>query len=142
MTAGRVVTAAVVDEMLNLDDHVAAVADAAAGATVAFSGMVRDHDGGRSVRALEYHGHPTSGRIVAEVAAEIAARPGVIAVAVTHRVGLLEIGDLAVVAAVSSAHRGTAFLACGDLIDEVKKRIPIWKRQIFVDGTDEWVGSA
>ena len=142
MTAGRVVLAGVVDEELDLVAHIDAVADPAAGATVSFTGMVRDHDGGRSVTSLEYQGHPTAGRLVHEVAAEVAARPGVIAVAVTHRVGMLKIGDTAVVAAVSSAHRGTAFAACSDLIDEVKKRIPVWKRQVFVDGTDEWVGSA
>lgn len=142
MTAGRVALAGVVDEELDLAAHIDAVADAAAGATVSFTGMVRDHDGGRSVTSLEYQGHPMAGRLVHEVAAEVAARPGVIAVAVTHRVGMLKIGDIAVVAAVSSAHRGTAFAACSDLIDEVKKRIPVWKRQVFVDGTDEWVGSA
>ena len=139
---GTVVLAGISEDVLSVEAHSAAVADPAAGATVTFTGMVRDHDGGRSVTVLEYQGHPTAARLVAEVAAEIAGRDGVIAVAVTHRVGTLGIGDIAVVAAVSSAHRGTAFAACGDLIDEVKKRIPVWKRQVFVDGTDEWVGSA
>lgn len=139
---GRVTLAGVEDAELEVAAHHSAVADPAAGAVVTFTGLVRDHDGGRDVIALEYQVHPSAGRIVAEVAAEIAGRDGVIAVAVTHRYGLLGIGDIAVVAAVSSAHRGTAFAACGDLIDEVKKRIPIWKRQVFVDGTDEWVGSA
>lgn len=127
---------------LDLAAHAAAVGDAAAGATVSFSGVVRDHDDGRSVSALEYHVHPTAARIVGEVAAEIAGRPGVIAVAVTHRHGLLAIGDVALAAAVSAAHRREAFTACAELVDEVKKRIPIWKRQLFTDGGDEWVGSA
>ena len=92
--------------------------------------------------ALEYHEHPTAASIVAEVAAEIALRDGVVAVAVSHRVGLLQVGDIALAAAVSAAHRREAFTACSDLVDEVKHRLPVWKRQVFADGSDEWVGSA
>jgi molybdopterin synthase catalytic subunit len=58
---------------------------------------------------------------------------------VSHRIGLLEIGDVALACAVSAAHRGAAFAACADLVDEVKRRLPIWKHQTFTDGTDEWV---
>ena len=76
------------------------------------------------------------------MAAEIAARPGVIAVAVSHRVGLLGVGDIALAAAASAAHRREPFAACMDLVDEVKRRLPVWKRQVFVDGSDEWVGTA
>ena len=139
---GQVRIAAVSADDLDVAAHVAAVDDPAGGATVSFCGVVRNHDGGRSVTALEYHTHPTAERIVGEVAAEIAARPGILAVAVSHRYGMLDIGDVALAAAVSAAHRGEAFTACSDLVDEVKKRIPIWKRQVFTDGTDEWVGSA
>jgi molybdopterin synthase catalytic subunit len=140
--AGRVVVCQVTQDVLLLADHVAAVDDAAAGATVSFSGVVRDHDGGRSVTELEYHGHPTAAAVVSEVAAEIAARDEVVALAVSHRVGLLQIGDIALAAAVSAAHRREAFAACSDLVDEVKRRLPVWKRQVFTDGSDEWVGSA
>ena len=140
--AGRVRLSQVTGDKLDLAAHVAAVDDQAAGATVSFSGVVRDHDSGRSVTALEYHGHPTAAGIVQEVAAEIAGRDGVIAVAVSHRVGLLRVGDVALAAAVSAAHRREAFDACGDLVDEVKRRLPVWKRQVFDDGSDEWVGSA
>ena len=139
---GRVVFSSVMDETLSLTMHLAAVDDAAAGATVSFSGVVRDHDGGRGVSALEYHGHPTAASVVARVAGEIAARPGVIAVAVSHRIGLLKVGDVALAAAVSAAHRREAFAACIDLVDEVKRQLPVWKRQVFDDGTDEWVGMA
>ena len=139
---GRVVFSSVMDETLSLTTHLAAVDDAAAGATVSFSGVVRDHDGGRGVSALEYHGHPTAASVVARVAGEIAARPGVIAVAVSHRIGLLKVGDVALAAAVSAAHRREAFAACIDLVDEVKRHLPVWKRQVFDDGTDEWVGMA
>lgn len=139
--AGEVRMAGVTSEVLDLDAHVKAVADAAAGATVSFTGTVRDHDGGRIVAELEYHAHPSADAVVARVAAEFAARDGVIAVAVTHRVGLLRIGDLAIVAAVSSSHRRLAFQTCAELIDEVKQLLPVWKRQVFDDGSDEWVGS-
>lgn len=141
MTGGSRI-AAVGDEPLDLAAHQAAVDDPAAGAVVTFSGVVRNHDAGRAVTRLEYHAHPTAQAVVREVADAIAAREGVIAVAVSHRVGLLEIGDIALAAAVSAAHRGVAFAACGDLVDEVKRRLPVWKRQLFDDGTDEWVGSA
>jgi molybdopterin synthase catalytic subunit len=139
---GQVILSRVTDETLDVAAHVAAVADPMAGASVSFSGVVRDHDGGRSVTELEYHEHPTAAAAVAEVAADIARRDGVIAVAVSHRVGLLRVGDVALAAAVSAAHRREAFDACSDLVDEVKRRLPVWKRQVFDDGSDEWVGSA
>ncbi|MEV6488722.1 molybdenum cofactor biosynthesis protein MoaE [Actinoplanes sp. NPDC051633] len=129
----------VVDEPLDLAAHEAAVADRRAGAVVSFQGVVRDHDHGRGVTALEYEGHPTAEQVLREVAEEIAADPEVYAVAVSHRIGSLAIGDVALVAAVSTAHRAAAFAACGRLVDEAKKRLPIWKRQVFADGTDEWV---
>jgi molybdopterin synthase catalytic subunit len=138
----RIAIAAVSDQPLDLSAHEAAVADPAAGAVVSFNGVVRNHDEGRSVLELEYHAHPTAPDLVREVAESIAARNGIIAVAVSHRVGMLHIGDIALAAAVSAAHRGDAFQACSDLVDEVKHRLPVWKRQVFPDGTDEWVGSA
>lgn len=139
---GTVAIAGVSPEVLDIGAHHAAVQARQAGATVNFAGVVRDHDDGRSVTELEYQVHPTAGTIVAEVAADIAAREGVVAVAVTHRYGLLAVGDVALAAAVSAAHRGVAFEACADLVDEVKRRLPVWKRQVFADGADEWVGSA
>jgi molybdopterin synthase catalytic subunit len=106
---------------------------------VSLAGFVRDHDHGRSVTALHYEGHPGATAVLDEVAAEIAARPGVRGVAVSHRIGDLAIGDAALVAAVAAEHRREAFDACSDLVDEVKARLPIWKHQFFADGTDEWV---
>lgn len=138
---GRVGLAGVSDAAIDLDALTASVDDAAAGAVATFSGVVRDHDGGRGVLELEYHGHPSADRVVAEVAAEIVGRFDVIAVAVQHRVGLLRVGDVALGAAVASAHRREAFAACAELVDLVKQRLPVWKRQVFDDDTDEWVGS-
>jgi molybdopterin synthase catalytic subunit len=132
-------TVAVTPEPLDVAAHERLVVRPAAGAVVSFAGVVRDHDDGRGVLELEYEGHPTAERILAEVAAEIAADPEVYAVAVSHRIGRLEIGDVALAAAVSTAHRAAAFAACARLVDEVKARLPIWKRQVFADGTDEWV---
>ena len=127
------------DYPLDLAAHEAAVSEARAGAVISFQGVVRDHDGGRGVTLLEYEGHPTAAKILREVAEEIAADPDVYAVAVSHRVGTLRIGDVALVAAVSTAHRAAGFAACARLVDEAKARLPIWKRQVFTDGTDEWV---
>jgi molybdopterin synthase catalytic subunit len=138
-TAVRLV--AVRDEPLDVAEVTAAVADPAAGGLNVFVGAVRDHDGGHDVRGLEYSAHPTAHERLAEVAAEVAADFDVIAVAAVHRVGVLEIGDLAVVSAVSAAHRGTAFEASRALIDRLKERVPIWKHQVFADGSEEWVDS-
>ena len=132
----------VVTEPISAEALAGLVRDPMAGAVVTFSGDVRDHDHGRSVQRLEYEAHPSAAQILAEVAAEVAARHDAIAIAVVHRVGPLQIGDCALAAAVSAAHRGEAFAACTALVDEVKARIPVWKHQYFSDGTDEWVNCA
>jgi molybdopterin synthase catalytic subunit len=121
--------------------HERAVSHPAAGAVVVFRGVVRDHDGGRGVTVLEYEAHPTAPEVLREVAGEVAADPDVIELAVSHRVGRLAVGDVALVAAVATAHRAQAFALCARLVDEVKSRLPVWKHQIFADGTDEWVNS-
>ena len=118
------------------------VSDDRAGAVVLFSGNVRDHDHGRSVASLTYEGHPTAQAVLEEVAREIADRFDVTALAVAHRVGAIGMGEAALVAAVSTAHRGEAFAACHALVDLTKERLPVWKHQVFADGTDEWVNCA
>jgi len=134
-----VVLVSVSEVELSLEQHERAVADPRAGAVVSFQGVVRDHDHGREVTLLEYEGHPSATAVLREVAAEIAADPDVYAVAVSHRVGELKIGDVALIATVSTAHRAAAFAACARLVDEAKARLPIWKRQVFADGAEEWV---
>jgi len=136
-----VVICVVTDSPLDVAAHEAAVNHPAAGAVVSFAGVVRDHDGGRGVSRLEYESHPSAEAILSEVAEEIAKDRAVYAVAVSHRIGPLAVGDVALAAAVSTAHRADAFAACARLVDEVKARLPIWKHQIFADGTDEWVNS-
>lgn len=143
MTAGRsgaVAFARVQDAPLSVDEVMAAVRHDRAGAVALFVGQVRDHDGGRGVVALDYSAHPSADSVAATIAARYAALPGIERIALAHRVGALVVGDLAIVAAVSSAHRGAAFKTCADLVEDVKAHLPIWKHQQFEDGTQEWVG--
>ena len=138
-----VVRVELTENPIALPEYEALVAHEAAGAVVGFSGVVRDHDGGRSVLRLEYSAHPTALQTLKAVAAEIAAESvGVRAIAVSHRIGTLNIGDAALVAAVAADHRRAAFETCARLVDTVKERLPVWKHQHFADGTDEWVNSA
>lgn len=137
--AHKLVLAAVSVEPLDVTDLARRVERAAAGAVVTFSGLVRDHDRGREVRSIEYVAHPSAGAVVTEVAASIAAEHEVDALAVVHRIGELAVGDNALAVAVSAAHRAQAFDAAAALVDGIKLRLPVWKRQVFADGTDEWV---
>jgi len=129
------------DKALSVDEVLAAVSDPRAGGVALFVGTVRDEDGGRAVETLEYEAHPNVVHVMRELAANIADRPEVIAVAAVHRVGMLAIGDLAVVVAASCGHRHDAFAAGQQFIDDVKEKAPIWKRQVFRDGEVEWVGA-
>lgn len=139
----RVLRATIGEEPLDVSEHAALVEQAEAGAVVTFAGVVRDHDGGRGVRGLDYSAHPTAARVIAQVASDVAARAsGVRAIAVSHRVGPLSIGDVALACAIAADHRREAFLTCAELVDEVKRLLPVWKHQRFTDGSDEWVGSA
>lgn len=137
---GQVVLAEVRDTPLSVDELLAAVRDRRAGATCLFVGHVRDHDHGESVEVLDYEVHPSAARVASDLAARMAADGRVLRIAVVHRYGHLEVGDLAVVAAVSAAHRAEAFEVCRALVDEFKATVPIWKHQTFTDGSDEWVG--
>lgn len=128
------------DEPLRIDELVAEVARPDAGGVATFLGVVRDHNEGRPVTLLEYEAYASMAeaelaRILAEIPAEI---PGV-RVAATHRVGALRVGDVAVACAASAPHRGEAFQACRLLIDRIKARLPIWKREHGPDGP-YWVG--
>jgi len=137
----RIARAAVTEKPLIVEEHAKLVDDRGAGAVVTFTGVVRDHDGGKSVNSLYYEGHPTASEVLLTVVSELIASRGLRAVAVSHRVGALKIGDIALVCAVSADHRAEAFNVCAELIDEIKARLPIWKNQHFTDGTEEWVNS-
>lgn len=139
----RILRADVTEEPISLTEHEHLVAHRGAGAVVGFAGVVRDHDGGRGVLRLEYSAHPSAAETLFEVLAAVAASaPGVRAVAASHRVGGLAIGDAALVVAVAADHRQQAFATCALIVDAVKERLPVWKHQFFSDGTDDWVNSA
>ncbi|WP_378147165.1 molybdenum cofactor biosynthesis protein MoaE [Cnuibacter sp. UC19_7] len=137
----RVRLAEVTDETIDVARCAALVETAQDGAVVTFAGVVRDHDDGRGVDALSYSAHPSATEVAVEVAAEIARRHPEVRLAFAHRIGDLAVGDVALAAAVASAHRAAAFAACAELVDLVKERLPIWKEQRFDDGTTEWVAS-
>jgi molybdopterin synthase catalytic subunit len=155
----EVVTAVLSSEPISVDQAIAAVESETAGAVVSFSGVVRNHDGGKPVDRLSYSAHPTARKVLDDVVAQLVAEQAEQAEAaaaggahgagavppvriwVAHRVGPLEIGDPALVCAVSAAHRGQAFAVCSELVDRVKAQVPIWKEQFFSDGTVEWVGA-
>lgn len=123
-----------------------AVWSTADGAMVTFSGIVRDHDGGRDgVQHIEYSAHPTASDVLArlcdQIAKEMSGPAGEVRVGAVHRVGVLEVGEIAVVAVAVAPHRAEAFAACSELIERLKHCVPIWKRQMFSDGLSEWVGA-
>ncbi|UOQ60419.1 molybdenum cofactor biosynthesis protein MoaE [Leucobacter rhizosphaerae] len=109
------------------------------GAVVTFSGVIRDHDGGAEVRSLDYSAHPDAERFLREILADERASSG-LRLAAVHRIGALEIGDVALAAAVSAPHRAEAFAAIERLVERIKHEVPIWKRQHFTSGSSEWVG--
>ena len=129
------------DTPLDVAEVLAALDDAASGGVTVFVGRVRDHDGGQGVTGLEYSAHPRALDTLRDVCAQVAATHDVTALAAVHRTGTLAIGDIAVVCATATGHRGEAFDATRALIDTLKAEVPIWKHQTFADGTEEWVGS-
>lgn len=127
---------------LSVDEVLSAVSDPAAGGVSLFVGTVRDHDHGEDVVRLSYSAHPSAAAELRRVAEKVAASYSVTAIAAVHRVGDLDVGDLAVVVAVSCPHRGEAFDACRALIEELKASVPIWKHQRYAGGHSDWVNSA
>jgi molybdopterin synthase catalytic subunit len=124
---------------LDVAEVLAALDDEASGGLTLFVGRVRDHDHGVGVRGLEYSAHPTALDALRRVCHSVAEQYDVRGVAAVHRVGRLEVGEIAVVIATTSAHRGEAFAASRALIDTLKAEVPIWKHQQFADGSEEWV---
>lgn len=133
--------AAISDTTLSLDAHAMAVADPRHGAISTFVGVVRNHDPSvdGEVTHLEYSAHPDAGEIIDRIAGEVEITHGV-TIAVSHRIGMLAVGDPAIVVAAASAHRAEAFAACRDVVERVKTELPVWKREILADGSHTWVG--
>ena len=128
-------------EPLDLDAHLRAIDDASAGAVTTFVGRVRDHDpdAAGEVVALEYSAHPDAEAALAAIASTAIGTTAAL-VAVSHRVGRLGVGDAAVVIAVASPHRAEAFEVCREVIEAIKRELPVWKRQIEADGSTAWKG--
>lgn len=137
----QVVLADIRESPLSVDEVLDAVRHPRAGGIATFIGVVRESDHGQGVQALDYTSHPSAPQVLRELAERLAAGGDVIRLAVVHRVGHLEIADIAVVVAVSAVHRAAALEVCRELIDAVKAGVPIWKHQVFEDGSDEWVGT-
>jgi molybdopterin synthase catalytic subunit len=142
MTAtADLVRSRIVERPLDIAALVAEVADAACGATVVFVGTVRDMNDGRSVTGIEYTAYAEMAeRELGAIAEEVARRFAPLRVAVEHRIGELDIGDASVAIAVAHAHRAPAIDGMRYVIEELKRRVPIWKREHYVDGAREWVG--
>jgi len=136
-TRGRV---GLLHTALSVDAAIAAVRHPSAGGIALFLGVVRDHADGRAVTRLDYEAHSTlAGRELANVANEVLEEFREVRVCAVQRVGQLEIGEVAVVVAASAPHRAEAFAACRALIERIKERVPIWKKEWGADGTADWV---
>ena len=138
--AAAVREASIDERPISVDRLLARVQDPTVGGIGLFVGVVRDHDEGHDVTSLDYTAHPSAQQVLTACAERTAAAHDVVAVAVEHRVGHLEVGDLAVVVAVGAVHRAEALAACRQLIDDLKAEVPIWKEQRFAGGEAEWVG--
>lgn len=139
-----VVLAELSDRALDVGAHLDAVRTSAVGAVASFVGTVRDHspDAAGEVVELEYSAHPDAAAALAAITERVAAQFPQVRLAVSHRVGVLAVGDVAIVAAAADAHRGEAFDACRALVEAVKADLPVWKKQVLADGSHTWVGSA
>ena len=125
---------------IKLGDVIRAVEVGDAGAIVHFLGVVRNNTEGREVSYLEYEAYPPMAeKKMAEIAQEIHEKWGLDRVAMIHRVGRLEIGEVSVAVAVASPHRKEAFEACHYAMNRLKQIVPIWKREVWADGEEEWV---
>jgi molybdopterin synthase catalytic subunit len=136
------ITALVSKEKISVDSLAESLKTNKAGAVASFSGDVRDKDSGKQVRSLTYEIHPTAQSVIEEITHRIAAKHDVVGVAVAHRYGEIAIGETAFAVVVTAVHRGPAFAACEEIVSTVKEELPIWKYQVFADGTNEWVNSA
>lgn len=137
----RVVTSfSITGTRIDVDRLKEGLADGACGACVTFEGWVRNHHEGRDVLRLEYEAYEAvANKEGAKILDEALERFGVERVVCVHRVGPLEIGEIAVWVGISSGHRGEAFTACRYVIDEVKHRVPIWKKEFYATGDSGWV---
>ena len=132
--------AVLAEHALSLDRCIAAVRDPGMGGIATFTGMVRLHSHGKAIDHLEYEAYAAMAvKVMTQLCDEIEREVAGARIAVEHRVGRLEIGEVAVVIAAAAPHRAEAFTACRAMIDRLKDRVPIWKKEVGTDG-EEWVG--
>ena len=136
----KVRLAGISESPLDVGQAIRMVSGPTVGGIALFVGTVRNHDHGAEVAALDYTQHPSAPEVLGRCAAEAAELHNVESIAVEHRIGRLEVGDVAVVVAVSAVHREAALAACAHLINTLKAEVPIWKEQHFASGDAEWVG--
>jgi len=135
-----VIHAAVTRDPIETDDLLSRVGDREDGAVLLFLGVVRDHNAGRTVEGVDYEAYVEMGeKVLRAIAGEAAERLGTDRVAVVHRIGMLQIGEPSVAIAVSSPHRAEAYDASRYVIEEIKKRLPVWKNEHYTDGERAWV---
>jgi molybdopterin synthase catalytic subunit len=125
---------------LSVEQAIRLVSSPTVGGIALFVGTVRNADHGADVVSLDYTQHPSALEALTRCAEETARQHDVLAIAVEHRVGHLDVGDIAVVVAIGAIHRGEALAACAHLINTLKAELPIWKEQHFTAGESEWVG--
>ena len=129
------------DKPIDVNELLAFVSDPGAGAVATFIGATRDHNEGRTILSLDYEAYPgMAEQEMARLGEEAAAKWQITRVAIVHRTGNVPIGEASVIIAVSAPHRDDAFKACRYAIDELKKRVPIWKKEIY-EGGEIWIGS-
>ena len=136
----RVLLASIGESPIDVGRAVTLVSGPSIGGIALFIGIVRSHDHGADVTSLDYTQHPSASDVLERCAAETAELHNVEAIAVEHRIGHLEVGDVAVVVAVGAVHREAALAGSAHLINTLKAEVPIWKEQHFTSGEAEWVG--
>ena len=128
------------DEPVSLDRVVEEVRSDDAGAIATFTGTTRVHSRGRTVTHLDYEAYEgMAEKVMEEIAESLRAKYQLTAIAIHHRIGRVSIGETSVVIAVSAPHRQDALAACKDAIDELKERVPLWKKEVY-EGGEEWIG--
>ena len=134
------VVAEVTEQPLDAGELLRRLGSASDGAVVAFEGRVRDHNDGRTVSCLHYDTYRAMAtEVLQEIAAEVMRRGDVSAIAVRHRIGSLAPSVVSLVVVAAAAHRRGAFEACSQVIEELKRRLPLWKREEYADGTSRWL---
>lgn len=130
----------ITDQPIRLENFFSITPDRSCGALASFVGIVRNHDHGRPVRKLFYDSYASmADSMIGRLAREAGNRWNIHEIRVLHRIGEIRVGEAAVAIAVSSAHREEAFAACRFVIEEIKKRVPIWKKEFYEDGVSAWV---